>query len=348
MLSLSVCKNKLGLKEVLYLGMLIVCFSCKTIYNTQQFSSKKNPAKPNYNLQESWAVLPSKYTKSLQQYASKNIDTLQADVFYIYPTLNTSKKDIRWNVPIDDIEQKDKIINKAVLYQASTFATSGKIYVPLYRQAHYRSFVKGYKEEGEKALSLAYNDIKEAFKTYLEKYNNDRPIIIAGHSQGARHGVQLIKDFFDDSLLQQKLIAAYLPGIKILPDEFKTIKPMKVSDETGGFVSWNTFKKGKYPKNKFWYKGAVTTNPVTWDETKLTELSQHKGFLYSNGKMYTKALRIEVTDGLIWSTNPKFPLRFFMSFMHNYHAGDINLFWQDVRENSLLRTQNWFKKNEKN
>ncbi|WP_408045919.1 DUF3089 domain-containing protein [Tenacibaculum crassostreae] len=321
--------------------------SCGT-YKTQTFSDKIIPIKPNYELESSWAVLPSKYSDDFKKYASNNIDTLKADVFYIYPTLNTSKKDIRWNVPITDKEQKSKIINKAVLFQASAFALSGKMYVPLYRQAHYRSFVKDYKSEGKNALDLAYEDVKEAFKVYLKNYNNNRPIIIAGHSQGARHGVQLLKDFFDNSPLQEKLIAAYLPGIKILPDEFRTVRPMSSPREVGGFVSWNTFKKGKYPKNKYWYKGAVTSNPITWDEKLNTSIEQHKGFLYSDGKLYTKALKIDVTNnGLIWSTNPKFPLRFFMSFLKNYHSGDINLFWQDVRENSLLRTQEWFDKNNK-
>ncbi len=115
--------------------------------------------------------------------------------------------------------------------------------------------------------------------------------------------------------------------------------------ETGGFVSWNTRKKGSYPKNKNVYKGAVTTNPITWDDAKTTTLNQHKGFLYSNGKLYTKALKIEITDGMVWSTNPKFPMRFFMSFMKNYHVGDINLFWQDIKENVELRTKTWLKNN---
>ena len=322
---------------------LIILGSCKSIYVTQTFNKRNTPIAPDYNLESSWAILPSKYPKNFKKYASDNIDTLQADVFFIYPTLNTSKKDGRWNVPVNDSEQKNKVLNSSVLFQASAFATSGKMYVPYYRQAHYRSFNKKYKPEGDLALSLAYKDVKNAFETYLKKYNNNRPIIIASHSQGSLHAIQLLKDFFDEKPLQRRLIAAYIPGMRVKPNKFKMIRPMGAPDQTGGFVSWNTFKKGNYPKNKNWYKGSVTTNPITWDESKITELNQHKGFLYSNGKMYTKALKIEVTDGLVWSTNPKFPLRFFMSFIKNYHVGDINLFWQDVKENSELRTKKWFK-----
>ena len=77
----------------------------------------------------------------------------------------------------------------------------------------------------------------------------------------------------------------------------------------------------------------------------MATLEEHKGFLYTNKKIYDKAVKIEVTDGLIWSSNPKFPLRFFMSFLKNYHAGDINLFWQDIKENAELRTRNYLQKN---
>lgn len=326
--------------------MLVVFYNCKSTYDTQTFSDKNHPKTPDYSQESFWAVLPHNYSEAFKKYATKNPSDLAVDVFYVYPTLNTDYDDNRWNVPIQDEEQQDKVLNKAVLFQASAFANSGRMYVPFYRQAHYRSFVEGYKKEGDKALWLAYTDVKKAFETYLEKYNNGRPIIIASHSQGTVHTKQLLKDFFDGKPLQKQLVAAYLTGIGVKPNEFKNIKPMSLPNETGGFVSWNTFKKGHYPKRgKDWYKGSVTTNPITWDNQKTTELTQHKGFLYSNGKIYEQALKIEVTDGLIWSTNPKFPLRFFMSFMKNYHVGDINLFWQDVRENVALRTQTWLKNN---
>lgn len=320
--------------------LLVVFYSCKTTYNTQLFNIKNHPTKPDYNRESSWAMLPNKYTKEFKKYATKRPEELQADVFYVYPTLNVERKDNRWNVPITDAKQNKKV-TKALLFQASAFANSGRIFTPLYRQAHYRVFEKGFKKTGVKALQLAYSDIKKAFEVYLEKYNNNRPIIIASHSQGSIHTIQLLKDFFDEKPLQKKLIAAYLVGMKVKPNEFKSIKPMISPDETSGFVSWNTYKKGHFPIYKDWYKGGVTTNPITWDHQKKTKLHQHKGFLYSNGKIYEQALKVEITDGLVWSTNPKFPYRFFMSFLRNYHVGDINLFWKDIQENVDLRTNKW-------
>jgi hypothetical protein len=240
-------------------------------------------------------------------------------------------------VHIEDVIQQNKVLNKAVLFQASAFTTAGKLYVPYYRQAHIRSY-QMLEDGGEKALLLAYSDVKRAFETYLKKYNNGRPIIIASHSQGSTHTKFLLRDFFDNKPLQKQLIAAYVVGTVLKPDLFTSIQPMTAPSEVGGIVGWNTFKKGHYPKGKNIYVGSVTTNPITWNSEKITELNQHKGFLYSNKKIYKKALKIEVTDGLIWATNPKFPMRLFMSFMKSYHVGDINLFWQDIRDNAVLRT----------
>ncbi len=317
--------------------------SCKSTYMIPEYSELTKPLAPDYNKEENWAVLPNTYTKELKQFSSTQIDTLQADVFYVYPTLNIEKEDLRWNVPIADKKQQQKVVNKAILFQASAFTTSGKLYVPFYRQAHIRSY-KMLENGGRKALLLAYADVKKAFETYLEKYNNGRPILIASHSQGSTHTKFLLRDFFDNKPLQKKLIAAYIVGTVIKPDLYTTIKPMQKPNEIGGFVGWNTFKKGTYPKKKDFFKGSVTTNPITWNGERNTVLDQHKGFLYTNKKLYKKALKIEVTDGLIWSSNPKFPKRFFMSFIQNYHVGDINLFWQDIRENTVLRTKTWLEK----
>ena len=322
----------------------VLFVSCKSSFITKPFVSGDSPPIPNYYNDENWAVLPSKYGDDLKKF-SDTISNLDADVFYVYPTLITSKKDIRWNVAISDIEQNTKVLNKAVLFQASAWATSGKLYVPFYRQAHIRSY-SNLDNGGKEALTLAYEDIKVAFQVYLEKYNKGRPIIIAGHSQGTTHCIELLKDFFDNKPLKKQLIAAYIPGIGIEKKEFNSIQIMTKPDETGGFVSWNTYKKNKLPKKyDSWFKNKVSSNPITWDDKKNTEREDHKGFLYRNGKIYNKALKIEVKNGLVWTTLPRFPHRLFAIFKKNYHVGDVNLFWVDIKKNSELRVRKWLEMN---
>ena len=60
------------------------------------------------------------------------------------------------------------------------------------------------------------------------------------------------------------------------------------------------------------------------------------------------AIKIEVFDGIVWSNVPrKIPKRLFLSFMKNYHVGDINFFWKDISEKAVIRTKNFFNKNSK-
>ena len=206
-------------KKIFFLAFFIVLVGCKSTHKIQGFSKKDIPLKPNYNNEKNWAVLPNSSFGELKEFTSKEIDTLQADVFYVYPTLNTENDDLRWNVPVEDIEQQNKVLNKAVLFQASAFATSGKLYVPYYRQAHLRSY-KMLENGGDKALLLAYSDVKKAFEVYLKNYNKGRPIIIASHSQGSTHAKFLLRDFFDNKPLQEKLIAAYIVGTVLKSDLF--------------------------------------------------------------------------------------------------------------------------------
>lgn len=91
-------------------------------------------------------------------------------------------------------------------------------------------------------LIPAYSDVRRAFINYLE-YHIGSPIIIAGHSQGTQHAKTLIKEFFDGQLLKNRLVAAYLVGMPVKQDEFKTIPPCIDSLQTACFVRWRTFQK---------------------------------------------------------------------------------------------------------
>ena len=147
-----------------------------------------------------------------------------------------------------------------------------------------------------------------------ERFSKNLFIIIASLSQGSILSAMLIKEFFDDKPLQQKLVVAYLPGTKILDSYFKKIKNLQGSDEIGGYVSWNTFRKGSYPKKyEEWFKGGTTSNPITWDKTIKTEYEQHKGILYTDDKVYPNSVKIIIKNGLVWANLPRIPNRLFLT-----------------------------------
>lgn len=291
----------------------------------------------DYSSALNWAVLPGNYPDQLLTYSIlPGKDSI--DVFYIYPTLLTDDKDKRWNVEINDQEHRSEVLNSAVKFQTSAWASAGSVFVPYYRQAHIRSY-SSLDGKGREALLLAYSDIRAAFEEYLLKYNNGKGIILAGHSQGGTHVSLLLKEFFDGKPLQKQLVAAYLPGIGVNADEFGTVKLMTKPNETGGFVTWNTFKK-RFDQDQYkWYKGRAVINPVSWDTTTYSSRSDHKGFLFSNGKLYGQSFKTHLSDGVIWISLPHFPYRYLSLNMKNYHVGDVNLFWEDIRQNAVLRSE---------
>lgn len=296
----------------------------------------------DYSNPSNWAVVPGNYPEKMKDFFVRDpFDSI--DVFYIYPTLIVSEKDTRWNVPIEDKEQQGKILNTVVPFQASAWASSGHLYVPYYRQAHIRSY-HNLDSGGREALLFAYSDVKAAFEYYLEHFNNGRGIILAGHSQGSTHLSFILRDFFDGKPLQKQLVSAYLPGNGFEHDLYKTIPFMVHPDEIGGYVAWNTFKKKLDPRNYAWCKGKVVINPVTWDTTSVAPRELHKGFLFSNGKMYEQSFTTNRGNGVIWITTPHFPYRYMSFTMKQYHIGDVNLFWEDIRQNSILRTEVFLKK----
>jgi hypothetical protein len=336
-------KMKKQILTLIFVAFLF--FGCKVQNTNNSMTIPEVFAKAvDYSISNNWAVLPENYPENIKKYTVLNPQD-SIDVFYVYPTLIVSDKDKRWNVSLNDSVQIKKVLNTAVRFQASAWGSSGSLYVPYYRQAHLRSY-NNLENGGTTALLLAYSDVKAAFEYYLKHFNHGRGIILAGHSQGSTHISYLLKDFFDGKPLQKQLVAAYIPGVGLDRNQFKTIPFMENPNQTGGFVTWNTFKRKFDQKNYKWYKGKVVINPVTWDTTALAKRELHKGFLYSDGKMYKNSFDTHTDNGVIWISTPHFPHRYLAFTLRNYHTGDVNLFWEDIRENSLLRVQK-FRSNQK-
>ena len=216
------------------------------LFILQQFAFNSQVSADYSNL-DHWLITPEQTSNIHEQFISDSSLISYADVFYVYPTVFLDKKNSDWNISVDDKEQRKRAIN-VTKFQASAWSEAGRMFVPFYSQAHVRSY-KNLESGGRDALMTAYLDIKNAFQYYLDNHNQGRPIILAGHSQGSTHLMLLLKDFFDGKELQKQLVCAYLPGFSVKEDEFKTIPLLTVADQTGGFVTWNTFKRRYKTKN---------------------------------------------------------------------------------------------------
>jgi hypothetical protein len=71
----------------------------------------------------------------------------------------------------------------------------------------------------------------------------------------------------------------------------------------------------------------------------------HRGaVLKPFGKVYPQISDAQVFGGLLWITKPKFPGAFLYR-SPNFHSGDINLFYIDIRENAILRAKTFVQQN---
>ena len=240
----------------------------------------------------------------------------------------------------------EKTDETTIQYQASIFNGVGRVFAPRYRQAHIYSFhVQKSNRSAQRAIDMAYSDIKVAFEHYLNNYNEGRPIIIASHSQGTIHAKKLMKEFSDFQDLKEQLVVAYLVGMPIQESEFRTIYPCRTPEETGCFCSWRTYKEGHEPKNHSENNNIVVTNPLTWNtEQAVATHDMNEGAVLRNfDKIIPGAADAIVNDGLLWVSKLKFPGSFFF-WKRDYHMLDLNLYYLSIRNNAILRTEAFLNK----
>ncbi len=314
------------------------------------FADSPVPPAPDYHLASSWCSLPDKKdpADSVPDPSLKNNQAMaDIDVFFVHPTTFTYKpqNQYKWNADVGDQYLNDKTDYSTILYQASVFNGSCRIYAPRYRQAHISAFYASNRADRKQALDLAYTDVKNAFQYYLEHYNNGRPIIIASHSQGTIHAAHLLMDFFAEGNLKNKLVVAYLVGMPINPDSLKFIVPCTDSNSTGCYCTWNTFAEGFFPKYyKENYLHAICNNPLSWTTTnEYCEDTLNKGsVLRPFGRVVDHACDARVHDGLLWINKPHLPFFFFYP-IKIYHVADYNLFYMNIRENVQRRINLYWK-----
>lgn len=296
---------------------------------------------PDYGKLDYWAAHPFKKDLSdsipppLEEMTIKDSTT---DVFFLHPTTLTAASELQWNASLDDSALNAKTDRTTILFQASAF-NECRLFAPRYRQAHVRAYFTSDTASAHKAFDLAYDDIRTAFQYYLDHYNQGRPIIIASHSQGTTHAERLLKEFFENKPLAGRLVAAYIIGMAIPGDYFSGLQPCRDSTSTGCVIGWRTYRAGYEPsfvteeKNSSW-----VVNPLTWTtDEKEAPRSLNKGAVLTNfSKLVPEVTDAQIHGGVLWVHRPHFPGSILLR-TKNYHIGDINLFYLNIRENIRTR-----------
>ncbi|HJK78533.1 MAG TPA: DUF3089 domain-containing protein [Methanocorpusculum sp.] len=320
--------------------LLLITAGCITAPHTEE-----DPLQPlDYAQKENWAYLPDPAEEK------------PVDVFYLYPTLfrtlyidamNTSDPAFRHGA-IDD-----------VLMKKGVFAETANIYAPFYRQTGLYSMLGNgtWTKDQYIAEKRAYEDVKAAFLYYLENYNNGKPFILAGHSQGSYRIKQLMIDLFVDPDLQDKLIAAYPIGYTISEYELAQYPQLKAAagkTDTGVIVTYNTQGKTTSGKNTIALPGAIGINPLNWKtDTTYANASENAGavFFYNNGSIsseipnFTGAYLAEVDGSVVLIADSPDPASYSLPELFAdgvYHVYDYYFFYENLKENVADRTAAYF------
>lgn len=328
---------------LLLFGLLPSC-----IIPLRSFDHTRQPAPPDYSNQSYWVALPGMKDSADAQLPSAGIIDRQADaradVFFIYPT--TYSAGGHWNAELDDKKINCRTDKLPARLQASAFNGSCKVYMPRYRGAILYSYF-GPKHDKRKAMDLAYSDVRKAFIYYLEHYNQGRPIVIASHSQGSDHAVKLLREFFDkDTVLAKRLVIAYVAGTAIHDTTFRQLRLCTTPSQTGGFVVWNTVRRGT---NTFYGEevGKIfCVNPLTWKaDTNYAPASLNLGGLPVSFDRIDPGLCDAqcAPSRFLWVHRPHQPSRsYFRLHTRFYHKDDYSFFYMNIRRNVQQRIDAYF------
>ena len=334
-------------KKYLFTGMLVIaltCWSCQEAWKNPEtsFIPEQNPTAIDYSILSHWAAHPDKEDEADRIPESTSLrdqSNLPADVFFIHPTtLTGSEGRTSWNANILDPKLNTRTDESTIRFQASIFNKAGKVYAPRYRQAHLHAYNSDDEASGQRALGLAYKDVKAAFNYYLEHHHQDRPFIIASHSQGTTHAKRLIKELVDTTALRENMVAAYLIGIAVFKDEFQNISPCTSPTDTGCSISWRTFRKDIEPTAYKTNERVLATNPLSWKTThEYIPKSLNKGTILQDfDNIYPELVDAQVDNGILKVSKPSFFGSLFYT-TKNYHIPDLNFFYFNIQENAVER-----------
>ncbi len=278
----------------------------------------------------------------------------KAAVFFVHPTSFLERS--RWNAPLDNQEANDR----AELFlrgQASAFNDVGAIWAPRYRQATFGAFLTT-QANAAKALDLAYGDVAAAFDAFVAQAG-DRPIILAGHSQGSLHLIRLLREKIAGKPIAKRIVAAYVVGWPIsrttdLPA--LGLPECRTADQSGCILSWQSFAEPADPSlildtynasssiDGVARRGTamICTNPLTGMPDSIAPADANLGTLFPSSDLSTATIepkRVAArcdSRGLLLIGNPP-SLGNYVLPGNNYHVYDYSLFWANVRADAARR-----------
>ena len=242
-------------KIVFFIEVVVACMliSCESFAPT---TDGYVPSAPDYSSEKMW-------------YNVLDNDESGVDVFYIPSTWEfdwlTADSQI---CHYADITNEKHLADMSIeMRKASLYMADGtRFYSPFYRHITLDTWATLDEEIiNARYHGVVFKDIQNAFNYYLNNYNEHRPFILAGFSQGGKSVVELMKTMPEN--VRNRMVAAYVLGYKVTSEDVAVapwIREAKDSIDTGVTICYNSVSDVKYTKDILCKDNIMCINPVNW------------------------------------------------------------------------------------
>lgn len=298
---------------------------------------------------------PSDYSDNENWMALPEI-THAVDTFYLYPTCYLDESEDA--LPICTIDNQAVRQRAQVIYenQATVFEESTNVFAPYYRQSNIYEVMDMSSQELETYQQKEQRtDVYAALDYYFEHYNNGRPFIIAGHSQGSIMTKIVLGEYMAAHPEHyERMVAAYVIGYSITSDwlaEHPYLKFAEGAGDTGVIVSWNT----EGPRNKGQHNivvedGAISINPINWkrDDT-YAAADENLGSRMFNADTGSYEIKKDLADAqldtergvVICTAKAAYTDAVELFGPESFHNNDYAFYYENLRENVKQRAENY-------
>jgi len=338
-------------EEIMKISLKLLSVFIVIIYSLSFLSCDKSyTTEPNivtdYSKIEHWLSLPTNNAKDV-------------DIFYLYPTAWYKEDPSEPN--FCTIDNMIMLIGSQQAFdrQATAFETVGNIYATYYRQADASYVLTLHEDERWDAIgSIPAKDVTAAFDYYIQHYNNGRPFILVGHSQGANVILLLLKDYMDkNSAVYARMVSAYVIGYPVTAEFMDANNHLEFAegpDDSGVIISYNTQSPNVAPGSNIVMADniGIVINPINWqrDETLATASESLGSYMpidsLGNFGIITNFAdaRIDLAKGVLVCSSVNDSTMFQLSGSMGlgvYHSFDIPFYYYNLRENAERRANNF-------
>lgn len=285
-------------------------------------------------------------------------------VFFVHPTSYIPvalTEQANWNASLDD-PVADRRARLFLRGMASAFNRADEIWAPRYRQAVAGAFLTD-KPEAKLAIDAAYRDVAQAFAYFLESVDPDKPIVLAGHSQGSLHILRLLQEEIADTPLQSRIAGVYAIGWPISVEHDLPALPLPACaapGQAGCIISYSSFSDDGDPdfilhryRETPGFDGEprgdgpiLCVNPLTGGTGGSAPAADNLGTLVPDEGLQTARLvpgavpaRCDERGLLLIGDPPELGEGVLPG--GNYHVYDLPLFWANLQQDVVRRVRAW-------